>query len=152
MNDSINSENQEGNHSALRDGSIKLELKAHAIKIFNNDALWAILKKNAEAATEQLILDIKKKYFELFNTDFKVSDASIAVEIWAHIYAEKFAEAVKSFSSINFIDKIAEKILNHAVIIDIGETGYDDNRFVWDELAVLKSAIAGLLFKDKHTD
>jgi hypothetical protein len=152
VNDSINSENQEGNGSALGDERIKLELKSHAIRIFNNDALWAMLEKNAEAATEQLILDIKKKYFELFNTDFKVSDASIAVEIWGHVYAEKFAEAIKNFSSINFVDKIAEKILHHAEIIDIGETGYDDNRFVWDSLAVFKSVIAGLLFKDRYTD
>ncbi len=65
----------------------------------------------------------------------------MAVEIWAHVYAEKFAEAVKNFSSINFVDKIAEKILHHAEIIDIGEKGHDDNRFVWDSLAVFKSAI-----------
>jgi hypothetical protein len=130
----------------IQDKAIGLQLNLHAIKIFNSDAFSAILAKNAEAATEQVITSIKNEYFKLFNVDFEVSGDSMAVEIWAHIYAEKFAEAVKNFSSINFIDKIADKILHHAEVIDIGETGHDDNRFVWDALAVFKSAIAGLLF------
>ena len=132
--------------------NISLKLKPYAVSIFNNDALSAMLEEKAEAATEELIACIKKEYFKLFNIDFKVSDASIAVEIWAHIYAEKFAEAVKNFSSINFIDKIAEKILHHAEEIDIGETGHDENRFVWDGLAVFKLAIAGLLFANKKSE
>ncbi len=130
----------------INNKSISLQLNLHAIKIFNSDALSAILAENTEATTQKLIDSIKKKYFKLFNTNFEVSDNSIAVEIWAHIYAEKFAEAVKDFSSVNFIDKAAEKIMHHAEVIDIGERGHDDNRFVWDALAVFKPAIAGLLF------
>jgi hypothetical protein len=132
--------------------NISLEFELHAIRIFNNDALPAILEKNAEAATEELVRDIKKKYFELFNTDFKVSDASMEVEIWAHVYAEKFAEAVKDFSSINFVDKIAEKIIYHAEVIDMGEHGHDENRFVWDGLAPFKHTIASVLFAKQKQD
>lgn len=130
----------------IQDKNISLQLKPHAVKISNSDALSAILAQNAEAATDKLVAGIKNEYFQLFNTDFDVSDNSMAVEIWAHIYAEKFAEAVKNFSSIDFVDKVAEKIIHHAEVIDIGESGHDDNRFVWDALAVFKSAIAKLLF------
>jgi len=125
---------------------IHLQLKSHAIKIWNNDALSNLLKVDAESSTEELIENIKDEYFKLFGDEFKVSDHSMAVEVWAHVYAEKFAEAVKNFSSVKFVDAMADKILQHAEIIDIGETGYDDNRFVWDALAPFKSAIAELLF------
>jgi hypothetical protein len=135
------------NTSVLVHGKeITLQLKQYAIRIFNNEALSAMLEQNAETATEELITCVKEEYFKLFNSDFKVSNASMAIEIWAHVYAEKFAEAVKDFYFINFIDKIAEKILHHAEIIDIGEQGHDENRFVWNSLAGFKSVIAGLLF------
>jgi hypothetical protein len=130
----------------INNKSITLKLNLHALKIFNTDSLSAILAENTEETTQKLIDSIKKEYFKLFNIDFEVSDNSMAVEIWAHIYAEKFAEAVEKFSSVNFIDKAAEKIMHHAEVIDIGERGHDDNRFVWDALAVFKPAIAGLLF------
>jgi hypothetical protein len=130
----------------VRSEIINVELKPHAIKIWNDDALPGLLKVDAESSTEELIENIKREYFKLFNIEFKVSNASIAIEIWAHVYAEKFADAVKDFSSVKFIDGIADKILRHAEVIDIGETGHDDNRFVWDGLAGFKSVIAGLLF------
>lgn len=125
---------------------IHLKLKPHAIKIWNNDALCELLKVDAESSTDELIKNIKSEYLKLFADEFKVSDNSMAIEIWAHVYAEKFAEAIKNFSSVKFVDSITDKILQHAEIIDIGETGYDDNRFVWDGLAPFKSAIAELLF------
>ena len=133
---------------AVKGRSIGIELKPHAIKIYNDDALSSLLSNNADAATEELIACIKKEYFKLFNIDFNVSDASIAIEIWAHVYAEKFAESVKNFSSVNLVDKLAEKIMHHAEIIDIGEKGHDENRFVWDGLAGFKPVIAGLLFSN----
>lgn len=126
---------------------IHLQLKPHAIKIWNDNALCDLLKVNAESSTEELIKNIKTEYFKLFADEFKVSNNSMAVEIWVHVYAEKFAEAIKDFSSINFVDKIADKIIYHAEIIDIGEIGHDDNRFLWNALAPFKFAIADLLFR-----
>src|SRR5436305_2063725 len=121
---------------------INVEFKLHAIRVFNSDELYELLKDHAETSTDELIINIKKEYQRLFDTDFKVSDASMAVEIWAHVYADRFAEAVKDHSSINVIEKIAEKIIDHAAVIDIGEKGHDENRFVWDDLSALKPAIA----------
>jgi len=67
------------------------------------------------------------------------------VEIWGHVYAEDFAAAIKQLSTLSFIDNIAEKIIDHCEIIDIGEAGHDNNRFIWDRLASFKSMIAKLL-------
>lgn len=150
MDENIDLEKQEPNKFTLEIRGINFQLKPHAIKIWNNDALSNLLKVDAESLTNELVENIKSAYFKLFADEFKVSDHSMAVEIWAHIYAEKFAEAVKNFSSVKFVDAIADKILQHAEIIDIGETGHDDNRFVWDALAPFKPAIAGLLFAIKQ--
>lgn len=126
--------------------SIRVQLKLHAIKIWNDETLSAILKMGAEESTRHLTNSIKIEYYKLFNSDFEVSNDSITVEIWAHVYAEKFAEAVKNFSSLKLVDAFADKILEHAEIIDIGEKGHDDNRFIWDGLAPFKSTIANVLF------
>ena len=134
----------------VRNYNLTVEMKLHALSILNNNELQLLLKQDAEASTDEFVTRIKTEHFNLFNIDFKVSDMSMAVEIWAHVYAEKFAEAVKNFSSINLIDKIAEKIMQHAEIIDIGEKGHDDNRFVWDALSVFKSGIASLLFAKQN--
>lgn len=132
---------------SIRDKAISIDMKEHIMHIKNNDALTNLLAEDTEAATDELVLKIKKQYHTLFNKDFEVADKSIAVEIWAHVYVEKFSDAVASLTSINFIDELAEKIIERCEIIDIGENGYDYNRFVWDNLAYLKSTIAKLLPK-----
>jgi hypothetical protein len=131
----------------VRDKIINIDMREHIIHINNNDALTSLLAEETEAATDELVCEIKKIYRALFNNDFDVADKSIAVEIWAHVYVEKFADAVATLTSINFIDELAEKIIERCEIIDIGESGYDYNRFVWDNLAYLKSTIAKLLPK-----
>ena len=131
---------------AINIENVHVQVKLHAIKIRNDDTLADLLKVDTVLSTEKLIEKIKREYFKLFTEEFKVSDNSMAIEIWGHVYAEKFADAVENFSSVKFIDAIANKILKHAEIIDIGERGHDDNRFVWDGLAGFKSVIAGLLF------
>jgi hypothetical protein len=131
----------------VRGDAISIDMKEHIIRIKNNDALTNLLACDTEAVTDELVLEIKKQYQTLFNKDFNVADKSIAVEIWAHVYIEKFADAVATLTSINFIDTLAEKIIERCEIIDIGESGYDDNRFVWDNLTYLKSTIAKLLPK-----
>ena len=125
---------------------IQVDFALNALRIINDNSLQELLVKGGKAATDELVSGIKKQYFQLFNIEFKVSDASMSVEIWAHVFADKFAESIKRISSINFIDKIAEIIIRHTEIIDMGEKGHDENRFVWDALAPFKAQISGLLF------
>ncbi len=126
--------------------NITVRFLQHAIKIYNDAQLTALLQHNIQASTNELILLIKKKYFELFNVDFKVSNASMAIEIWAHVYMQNFAEAVKSWSPVKLINKLMKRIIYHCQEVDIGERGHDDNRFVWNWLAVFKPLITHLFF------
>lgn len=126
---------------------IKVELDRDIIRITNDDQLSALLAHNTEKVTLSLVAAIKEAYNNLYKKELDISDASMAVEIWGHVYTDKFAEAIKSISSFDFIDMLAEKIIERCEVIDIGETSRDGNRFFWNALAPLKSAIAALLPK-----
>lgn len=129
----------------IRGRNINLQFEQHVVRITANDELTGLLSFQTEAVTDELVTDIKTAYRKLFNLDFDVSDASFAVEIWGHVYADQFADTVKFLSPVQWIDNIAEKVSYRCEVIDIGEPGYDDNRFVWDRLASLKSLIARFL-------
>ncbi len=131
----------------IRGKKISIALVQHAVRITTDDELTNLLALDTEAATAELVAAIKTAYKNLFNTEFAVSDSSMIVEIWGHVYADQFANWIKEISDINFIDKIADKVIYHAEYIDIGESGHDNNRFVWDGLAAFKSVIAALLPK-----
>ena len=125
--------------------SISVSFRQHGVSIYTNNELTSLLASDAVTATDELVTEIKKEYYNLFNHDFDVTDHSFAVEIWGHVYADKFADWIKSISDISFVDSVADKIIYHAEKIDIGELGYDSNRFVWNGLAAFKPLIARFL-------
>ncbi len=131
---------------SVHNKNISIRFLKYAIKIYNDAELTGLLQQNIQDSTADLIILIKKKYVELFNVDFSVLDASMAIEIWAHVYMQKIAEVIKKISSLKFINKIMDKIIYHCQEIDIGEKGHDDNRFVWNWLAVFKPLITRLFF------
>jgi hypothetical protein len=124
---------------------ISVKLQHNRISIRTDDQLFELITTMPESATDELVATIKKEYHAQFNKDFEVSDASIAVEIWGHVYAEKFVSAVKAISPVKLIDELAEKIYTSCAVINIGNKDNDGNRFIWDWLAAFKPAIARLL-------
>lgn len=129
--------------------NVKLTMTQHKIKLVNDAELAALLSQQMEASTDALVSAMKAAFKQQNAKEFDVSDNSIAVEIWGHVYAESFAETVKNLSPFGFIDSIADKVIFHCEVIDIGEADRDNNRFIWDRLASFKSKIAGLLPKNK---
>jgi hypothetical protein len=130
-----------------RHKNISVSLKENMINIINDDQLSGLVTEMPEAATEELVSAIKKEYHDRFNKDFEVTDASMAVEIWGHVFTEKFADAVKGLAPVKLVNSFAEKISAHCEVINIGERDHDSNRFIWDWLAAFKPAIAALLLK-----
>jgi hypothetical protein len=126
----------------VRGKSLHIYIRQHIIRITNDDELIALLAHDTEAATGELITAIKVRYQEEFGKELKVSDKSMAVEIWAHVYVEKFAKAI---ASLRITRKLADAIIRRCEIIDIGEWGHDQNRFVWNALSIFKPLIAALL-------
>ena len=113
----------------------------YTLRVTNDSELADLLKHDAAKATIELVVKLKAQYKELFQTDFTVSDNSIAVEIWGHVYAGRFAGWIQQLLSFSLIQKLAKKIIYHSAIIDIGERGHDQNRFVWNWLAPFKKLI-----------
>lgn len=129
------------------DKNISVRLHLNSIAIISDEQLLALITEMPEAATDELVSAIKKEFHAQFNKDFDVANASMAVEIWGHVFAEKFATAVKTITSIRFVDQLAEKICLHCEVINIGNKDHDNNRFVWDWLAAFKPIIAAMLFR-----
>ncbi|MEP7318191.1 MAG: hypothetical protein ABI921_05610 [Panacibacter sp.] len=127
--------------------NIQLDLREHKVKVTNNDDLRTLLAHQTEAATDVLVAAIKQEFKKQFNRELNISSASMSVEIWGHIYTEHFATAIKYLAKLRLIDNIADKVVDHCEVIDIGESGHDTNRFVWDGLSSFKGMIAGLLPK-----
>jgi len=133
----------------IRDKSISVQFRKNSVAIISDGQLSSLVTEMPESATDELVSLIKKEFNAQFNKDFGVGNASMAVEIWGHVFAEKFANAVKTISPANFIDELAEKICLHCEVINIGEAHHDNNRFVWDWLAPFKPVIAAMLLRDK---
>jgi hypothetical protein len=131
----------------IRGKNISVRLQENKLCIINDDQLSELITKLPEVATDELVSSIKKEYHIQFNKDFNVTDDSIAVEIWGHIFVDKFADAVKEIASVKLVDELAEKISSHCEVINIGAKGYDYNRIVWDLLAAFKPAIAAVLLR-----
>lgn len=126
----------------VRGRNLHICIQEHITRITNDDELNALLANDTANATSDLVTAIKARYYKELGREFKVSDASIAVEIWAHVYVEKFAKVI---SSQQFTRKLADIVIRRCEIIDIGEWGHDQNRFVWNALSIFKPAIAALL-------
>ena len=134
---------------SAKDKNISVQFHENMIDILSDNQLFELVTQMPEAATDELVSAIKKEYHIQFNRDYSVSDPSMAVEIWGHVFAEEFADAVKKITSVKLVDELAEKIAEHCEVINIGEKGHDYNRIVWDMLAPFKSEIAAALLKSR---
>lgn len=130
---------------SIRDKNISVRLQENKIGIKSDEQLSALVTEMPEAATDELIGAIKNEFYLQFNKDFGVDDDSMAVEIWGHVFTERFADAVKALSPVKIVDDLAERISSHCEVINIGKKEHDRNRFVWDLLATFKPAIAMML-------
>lgn len=127
--------------------NIQLTFTQHKIKLVNDNELESLIATNPETSTEALVTAIKNDYKQTIGKDIDISNASMAVEIWGHVYAENFFTAIQAIPMLGFLDGLADKLKGHCEVIDMGESGHDSNRFVWDGLSSFKSSIAKLLPK-----
>jgi len=132
---------------SIRNKNVSVRFHERRIGIISDEQLLSVVTEMPEAATDELVSAIKKEFHAQFNKDFDVSDASMAVEIWGHVFTEKFADAVKEMVPVKLVNSLAEKISSHCEVINIGKKDHDRNRFVWDLLAAFKPAIAAMLLR-----
>jgi hypothetical protein len=117
------------------------------IRISGPTALKQFLSKDLEARSAVLVNAIKTDYVRLFNSDLKISDDSMIIEIWGHVYASYLARAMKDLIRLKLIETAADFILKRSDTIDCGEAGIDENRKLWDAMENFKDVILHFLPK-----
>lgn len=120
----------------FRDQLIQIK-KPHHLKQF--------LSSDIKNRSEVLVNYIKQDYFLIFGKELNVTNNSIIIEIWAHVFASHLARASKKIITFKPIGKLADLILKRSDIIDCGESNVDSNRKLWDVLANFKGIILAFL-------
>jgi len=131
----------------LRNCDIKVGLDEGLIRIYSDKALWRHLDGEVALRTLELVKVIKTDYQKEFDKSLKISDNSLMVEIWAHVYSDYFGLLIKRNLKIKWIQNLIQKGIERAEIIDCGEKKFDTNRWVWDFLAHFKPVISLFLPK-----
>lgn len=113
--------------------SIKYFLSEKTIHIDNNEPLKSVISTPKAAIV--LVRKLKGNYQKKYGSELSVSELSMAIEIYGHIYPEKIANAIKSLPLPDFVDKAMDELIKKTDIIDSGEESIDQNRKIWDAIA-----------------
>lgn len=127
---------------------IKVSLDNGLIRVYSNAELWRFLNGNASVRFDLLVETIKKDYQEQFNKPLDISNNSLIVEILVHIYCDYIGLLFNRIVKIKPIQKIVNKLLERAEVVDCGEKEKDSNRWVWDFLSSYKKAFIKILPKN----
>lgn len=128
--------------------SIKVSVEEGIIRLKSDKDLWVYLDIDVVPQTIKLIRLIKTDYKTEFGKPLKITDQSLMVEIWAHVYCDYFGLLIHRNTKIKWIQDIVLKGIERAEIIDCGERKLDSNRWVWDFLSNFKKPISWFLPKN----
>ena len=113
--------------------AITYYLSNKAVHIDNNEELKLIIKDPKTAIA--LARKLKERYYKRYGSELSVTELSMAIEIYGHIYPEKIAGAVKSIPIPDFIEDKLDDLMDKTDFIDSGEESIDQNRKIWDAIA-----------------
>ncbi len=102
--------------------------REHSIHIVNDEGFQSFIKENEDNVWE-IVKEIKSYFRKKQKKNLKITDRSLVVEVYAHIIPDKIADFLPP--------GIGNIIQDRTEIIDCGEEGYDQDRFLWDKIAEL---------------
>lgn len=111
------------------------------ISIEKPEELNKYLASDIQYRTQTLASFIKSDYFKFFDKELKITEKSIIVEIWGHVFVSHIAKRFKTIIPIYPAKRFADFIIKRCNKIDCGERSIDSNRFVWDLLSAFKPFI-----------
>ncbi|MCZ4223050.1 hypothetical protein [Pedobacter rhodius] len=132
----------------LRNCEIKVRLDEGLIRVYSDKGLWCYLDNNIRLRTLELAKFIKIDYQKEVNKTLMISESSLMVEIWAHVYSDYFGLLIKRHLKIKWVQNLLQKGIERAEIIDCGEKKFDSNRWVWDFLSHFEQIISLFLPKN----
>jgi hypothetical protein len=125
--------------------SIQVIFEEGIIRIANNLQLWIFHDQHIVERTVWLVNMIKQDYSEFFGQPLAISNSSLGLEIWGHLYYEVFILSICKLLGLNGNSPRVKILLKSSQIIDCGEQQKDSNRRLWDFLAPLHNAIGRFL-------
>lgn len=129
----------------LADFKVVVKFEPKLVRIVGSQQLLAFLSADLHTHTLKLVKLIKADYAIFIGKPLKITNASLMVEIWGHLYASKFAIAVKELIKLRIIQNITKMVAKRSNTIDCGEADTDTNRKFWDILAKFKGTIVKFL-------
>ncbi len=123
-----------------------ISFRHKSVHIPNAEDLKKYLSLETDSRTAHLISMIKADYLQLHKEALDITDDSMAVELWGHLFAQNFRPALERLSEFTLTEWLAEKLIKSAETIDLGESGVDHNRKYWDWLSQHKNLILKFLF------
>lgn len=106
-----------------------------------NDEILRFYLTHQKAACQRLARVVRKAYRLKYGTELKISEKSLATEIWFHYRIKRISlmlEGIhwKVFQKSGFRNFL-DKVLIHMAVIDCGERKVDNNRWLWNLLAAV---------------
>ena len=117
---------QKTNERVKNKEGIEYWTKEHSIHIVNDDVFQKFIKEKDDNALK-IVQEIKRYFRHKQKKELKIYDTSLVVEIYAHIIPDKIADYLPG--------AIGDIVQGRTEIIDCGEEGHDQDRFLWDKIA-----------------
>ena len=114
--------------------NIGLQMKERVVRVVNDETLITFLKTEKHKGARELARFILVEYRQRFGSELKITERSLACEIYWHYYC---LDKAASYERRHGKRKFTSWLIRHIDISDCGEKSVDTNRFVWDILSIV---------------
>ncbi|MDO4490869.1 MAG: hypothetical protein Q4B85_07385 [Lachnospiraceae bacterium] len=121
---------------------VGIKLEPQVVRIANDFVLDVHLQENSKNCM-RLAREIRNAYELEYQEQLRISERSLAIEIYAHYKIQKLSEKVERYLGRT---RLTRWLIGHTEVIDCGCREKDNNRFIWDTLCaftVLEDRIRG---------
>jgi hypothetical protein len=129
----------------LNDCKVVVLFEDKLVRVIGSKQLLTFLAADLEKHSMILVKLIKADYLKIKGKRLKITNKSLIVEIWGHLYASHFANALKQLVKLKIIADFSAFVIKRSEIIDCGEAEIDTNRKFWDVLSNFNSVIREFL-------
>lgn len=108
-------------------------LEPGIVRVLNDHELKAEFGRGGRKAAYGIAAYAKEQYRKNYSKELKISDRSLACEIYWHYFIIDRAQWIEKHF---FKTRLTRWLVVHMDVIDCGERAVDNNRFLWTFLAI----------------
>lgn len=125
-------------HLIIDNLELTFNITEHGVHLFNDKSLHDLMDVNPVEGIEKLAILLKNEFHLTQNRPLKISNKSLAIEIWGHFWFERLYLKIPHLFRILGLSERIEKSMTE---FDCAEYPIDNNRFVWDILSIFYKPI-----------